>query len=276
MVLCFVPTPQQLAPAWHGRGQSNRSRQEPASASRLEQDSGRPQAPGRRSSFEPEGCFDSFGGRPSGDARAHSEGVADRAGGARLARSARGSLCRAGRGVRPRSRRGGSLSRRVRRGQRDRVRWRTGGRPRRAPSARQRAAARPGARATGSRPHLRGRRRRRHPEIRAALISDGRCLGFLFGSSRRTVALDEDELDVLGTVGIIAATLLDGALAREELQHLDALKSEFIALAAHELRSPASSIYGSSRSTTSAIRWASPSASRSGTGFASRPRRWES
>jgi signal transduction histidine kinase len=76
------------------------------------------------------------------------------------------------------------------------------------------------------------------------LISDGRCLGFLFGSRRRTVALDEDELDALATVGIIAATLFDGALAREELQQLDALKSEFIALAAHELRSPASSIYG--------------------------------
>jgi signal transduction histidine kinase len=76
------------------------------------------------------------------------------------------------------------------------------------------------------------------------LISHGRCLGFLFGSRRRMVGLDEDELDTLRTVGIIATTLFDGALVREELQRLDALKSEFIALAAHELRNPASSIYG--------------------------------
>ena len=76
------------------------------------------------------------------------------------------------------------------------------------------------------------------------LISDARCLGFLSGSRRGTAPADEAELDALATVGVIAATLLDGAVVREELQHLHTLKSEFIALAAHELRNPLSSIYG--------------------------------
>lgn len=76
------------------------------------------------------------------------------------------------------------------------------------------------------------------------LISDARCLGFLSGSRRGTAPADEEELDALATVGVIAATLLDGAVVREELQHLHTLKSEFIALAAHELRTPLSSIYG--------------------------------
>jgi two-component system, OmpR family, sensor histidine kinase MtrB len=44
--------------------------------------------------------------------------------------------------------------------------------------------------------------------------------------------------------GVVVATLLDNALAHEEAQQLDVLKSEFIALAAHELRNPVSSIYG--------------------------------
>jgi len=51
-------------------------------------------------------------------------------------------------------------------------------------------------------------------------------------------------VEALATVGVVLAALLEGALAREEAQRLDMLKSEFIALAAHELRNPLSSIYG--------------------------------
>ena len=76
------------------------------------------------------------------------------------------------------------------------------------------------------------------------LMSGERCLGFLSGSRRGMASPDESEAEALATVGVVAATLLDNALARKEAQQLDVLKSEFIAHAAHELRNPFSSIYG--------------------------------
>ena len=54
----------------------------------------------------------------------------------------------------------------------------------------------------------------------------------------------ETDEEALATVGVVAATLLEDALAREELQELDVRKSEYLALATHELRNPLSSIYG--------------------------------
>jgi signal transduction histidine kinase len=76
------------------------------------------------------------------------------------------------------------------------------------------------------------------------LTSADRCLGFLSGNRRGMSSPDEGEAAALETVGVVVATLLDNALARQEAQQLDVLKSEFIALAAHELRSPLSSMYG--------------------------------
>jgi signal transduction histidine kinase len=75
------------------------------------------------------------------------------------------------------------------------------------------------------------------------LIRGERCLGFLTGE-RRAVPLDQGEVDVLVTVSTVVAALLESTLAREEAQRLSALKSEFIALAAHELRNSVSTIYG--------------------------------
>ena len=76
------------------------------------------------------------------------------------------------------------------------------------------------------------------------LISGDRCHALLCGTrSPRAAPLETDE-EALATVGVVAATLLEDALAREELQERDVLKSEYIALAAHELRNPLSSIYG--------------------------------
>ena len=76
------------------------------------------------------------------------------------------------------------------------------------------------------------------------LLSGDQCLGFLSGKRAAMGSGTKTDGDVLATVGIVAATLLEDALAREEMQERDLLKSEFIALAVHELRNPVSSIYG--------------------------------
>jgi signal transduction histidine kinase len=76
------------------------------------------------------------------------------------------------------------------------------------------------------------------------LISGGRCLAFLCGTRVAPASPTETDEEALATVGVVAATLLEDALAREELQELDVLKSEYVALATHELRNPLSSIYG--------------------------------
>jgi signal transduction histidine kinase len=76
------------------------------------------------------------------------------------------------------------------------------------------------------------------------LISGDRCLALLCGTSVPPASPTEIDEEALATVGVLAATLLEDALAREQMRELDVLKSEFVALAAHELRNPLSSIYG--------------------------------
>ncbi len=76
------------------------------------------------------------------------------------------------------------------------------------------------------------------------LISGDRCLAFLCGTRVAPASLTETDEEALATVGVVAATLLEDALAREKLHELDVVKTEYIALATHELRNPLSSIYG--------------------------------
>jgi signal transduction histidine kinase len=76
------------------------------------------------------------------------------------------------------------------------------------------------------------------------LITGERCVAFLCGTRNSTSAPTGADEEALATVGVVAATLLEDALAREAVQEHDVRRSEYIALATHELRNPVSSIYG--------------------------------
>lgn len=80
--------------------------------------------------------------------------------------------------------------------------------------------------------------------IAVPLLGATECLGVLFGKRTTTAPPDAEELDGLATLGIVVSSLLENAIEQERAEQLDVLKSEFIALAAHELRSPLSAIYG--------------------------------
>lgn len=81
--------------------------------------------------------------------------------------------------------------------------------------------------------------------IAMPLVSQGRCLGFL-SADRGGEPLDLDEAARAGltTIGVLAASLLERALVHDEQLRVDQSKSNFIALASHELRAPAAVVYG--------------------------------
>ena len=77
------------------------------------------------------------------------------------------------------------------------------------------------------------------------LITGGRRLGFLVADrGGRSFDLAREELDLLTTLGALAAVFLEKAIAHEELRELDELKAQFVALASHELRTPAAVVHG--------------------------------
>jgi signal transduction histidine kinase len=77
------------------------------------------------------------------------------------------------------------------------------------------------------------------------LVSDGRCLGFLTCDERgEPFSLDAAEVDLLTTFGTLIAAFLERAIEHGELRRLNELKSQFAALASHELRTPVAAIYG--------------------------------
>jgi two-component system, OmpR family, sensor histidine kinase MtrB len=77
------------------------------------------------------------------------------------------------------------------------------------------------------------------------LVSDGRCLGFMTCDERAVrFTLDDAEVDLLTTFGTLIAAFLEKAIEHGELRRLNELKSQFAALASHELRTPVAAIYG--------------------------------
>jgi two-component system sensor histidine kinase MtrB len=80
------------------------------------------------------------------------------------------------------------------------------------------------------------------------LIADARCLGFMTCDQRGDFfTLDESDIDLLTTFGTLIAAFLEKAIQQRELRRLNELKSQFAALASHELRTPAAAIYGAVR-----------------------------
>ncbi len=80
------------------------------------------------------------------------------------------------------------------------------------------------------------------------LTTDGRCFGFMTCDQRaERFLLDEAEVDLLTTFGTLIAGFLEKAIEHGQLRRLNELKSQFIALASHELRTPAGSVYGAVR-----------------------------
>ena len=80
------------------------------------------------------------------------------------------------------------------------------------------------------------------------LVNDGRCLGFLTCDERgEAFSLDAAEVDLLTTFGTLIAAFLERAIEHGELRRLNELKSQFAALASHELRTPVAAIYGAVR-----------------------------
>jgi signal transduction histidine kinase len=77
------------------------------------------------------------------------------------------------------------------------------------------------------------------------LFAQSGCLGFLGGDRGGSVfELDAEAARALRTIGVLVATLLQAALVDEDRRRLDAAKSQFIALASHELRAPVAVMYG--------------------------------
>jgi signal transduction histidine kinase len=80
------------------------------------------------------------------------------------------------------------------------------------------------------------------------LTTDGRCFGFMTCDQRaQRFLLDEAEVDLLTTFGTLIAGFLEKAIEHGQLRRLNELKSQFVALASHELRTPAGSVYGAVR-----------------------------
>jgi signal transduction histidine kinase len=77
------------------------------------------------------------------------------------------------------------------------------------------------------------------------LMSTGRCLGVL-GADRtgEQFELEPGTLDILTTIGAVAGVYLERALETSELRQLNEMARSFVALASHELRTPAAVVHG--------------------------------
>ena len=88
--------------------------------------------------------------------------------------------------------------------------------------------------------------------VAVPLAVEDRCVGFLVVDRRGgDFELAAEELELLTSLGSVAAVLIDKAdqyaelqTALEELRRLDSVKAEFISIASHELRTPIAVVHG--------------------------------
>jgi signal transduction histidine kinase len=78
----------------------------------------------------------------------------------------------------------------------------------------------------------------------APLLARERVLGVVHVGTLQPREFTEDDIELLNLVAARVAVALERTLIHEELVKLDELKREFIATAAHEVRTPASIIFG--------------------------------
>ena len=78
----------------------------------------------------------------------------------------------------------------------------------------------------------------------APLLARERVLGVVHVGTLEPREFTQDDIELLSLVAARVAVALERSLIHEELVKLDSLKREFIATAAHEVRTPASIIFG--------------------------------
>jgi signal transduction histidine kinase len=78
----------------------------------------------------------------------------------------------------------------------------------------------------------------------APLLARGRVLGVIHVGTLAHRKFDADDVELLELVADRVALALERALVHDELLRLDALKREFVSTAAHEIRTPATVVYG--------------------------------
>ena len=78
----------------------------------------------------------------------------------------------------------------------------------------------------------------------APLIARGRVMGVVHVGTLAPRHFRADEIELLELVAERAAIGVERSLLHEELLRLDGIRQEFVATAAHELRTPASVVYG--------------------------------
>lgn len=76
------------------------------------------------------------------------------------------------------------------------------------------------------------------------LLIDGEIIGVMHVGTLTPRKFDAEDIALLQIVGQRVAVAIDRAVAYDEIVRLTELQREFVALAAHELRTPATTVYG--------------------------------